>query len=159
MADSSSLQRFLCDEMLAGLARWLRAAGHDAAVAPRGTADALVLARAGAEGRCLLTRDRGLMQHANAAGIVLLLERDTLEEQALELRRRLHLDWMAAPLTRCLLCNVPLVSAGSAAVSRLPDHAKRLEGPFYECPACRRLYWPGSHTRRMTARLKQWTSP
>ncbi|MGH6943501.1 MAG: Mut7-C RNAse domain-containing protein [Geminicoccaceae bacterium] len=24
------------------------------------------------------------------------------------------------------------------------------------CPVCRRVYWPGSHARRMKARLERW---
>ena len=31
--------RFLCDEMLAGLGRWLRIAGYDTAIARRGRRD------------------------------------------------------------------------------------------------------------------------
>lgn len=155
----SALLRLHCDEMLAGLARWLRAAGHDATVARRGDADALVLARAGAEGRALLTRDRGLTQHANAAGIVLLLENDALDAQAAELRRRLRLDWQAAPFSRCLVCNVVLVPAGPTGRSRVPEAARALPGPITECPTCHRVYWPGSHVRRMEERLRAWARP
>ncbi len=54
--------KFLCDEMLWGLGRWLRAAGY--ATAARGLADGELLRRAGAEGRVLLTLDRALEARA-----------------------------------------------------------------------------------------------
>ena len=40
--------KFLCDEMLWGLGRWLRAAGYDTATAARGLAGGELLRRAGA---------------------------------------------------------------------------------------------------------------
>jgi len=40
------LMRLLCDEMLAGLSRWLRAAGHDSLLVNAGANDATVLAAA-----------------------------------------------------------------------------------------------------------------
>src|SRR5690606_41703630 len=49
----------LCDEMLKGVGRWLRAAGYDAAIVDNGAGDDALLARARAERRLLLTCDRG----------------------------------------------------------------------------------------------------
>ncbi|MGC2854964.1 Mut7-C RNAse domain-containing protein [Novispirillum sp. DQ9] len=148
--------RLHCDEMLRGLARWLRAAGHDATTARPGEADALVLAQAGAAGRALLTRDRGLMRHRAAAGLAVLLEGPTLDAQAAELRERLAVDWLHAPFSRCLVCNVPLRDAAPDLHDRLPLSASPLPGPLWECPSCGRLYWPGSHVRRMRHRLEGW---
>lgn len=52
------IQRFLCDEMLLGLAKWLRAAGYDTTVAKAGLTDRELLQEAVTEDRILLTRDR-----------------------------------------------------------------------------------------------------
>ena len=53
--------RFLCDAMLGGLAKWLRAAGYDAYYAREGTdvSDRTLTAKALEEGRVLLTSDGG----------------------------------------------------------------------------------------------------
>ena len=53
--------RFLCDVMLGGLAKWLRAAGYDAYYAREGTdvSDGVLVRMAIEEGRVLLTSDRG----------------------------------------------------------------------------------------------------
>ncbi|MGM0434316.1 MAG: DUF5615 family PIN-like protein, partial [Pseudomonadota bacterium] len=49
--------RLLCDEMLNGIAQWLRVAGHDTTVPTPGLPDDQLMAQARAEGRWLLTAD------------------------------------------------------------------------------------------------------
>ena len=144
--------RLLCDEMLAGLARWLRAAGHDAALAEPGAADAVLLAHASNEQRLLLTRDRRLA----AAGSGILLP-DPLDAQAAMLAG-LGINWQLAPFTRCLVDNVPLRPTTERERTKLPGDTATLLGPFRTCPACGRNYWPGSHVRRMSARLERWAT-
>jgi uncharacterized protein with PIN domain len=146
--------RFLCDEMLVRLGRWLRAAGHDTMIAEPAVADADLLLRAEREGRILLTRDRALLRQAEKSLPLLLPDR--VADQALMLRRVLGLDWLAAPFTRCLMDNCPL--APSTPGDAIPESARALPGPFRRCPCCGREYWPGSHVRRMTARLAAWNT-
>lgn len=150
-----AIQRLLCDEMLAGLARWLRAAGHDVVLMPPGSPDARVADAARRDGRPLVTRDRDFAS-PSAMGLVAGLEvvslgSDDLDRQAAELTRRLGLDWLAAPFTRCLVDGAVLEGA---AADDVPEAARARGGPFHRCPACGRIYWPGSHVRRMRARLE-----
>ena len=56
--------RFFCDAMLASLARWLRAAGHDTALASASATDRAILDTCRAEARILVTRDRHLAGQA-----------------------------------------------------------------------------------------------
>jgi len=49
--------------------------------------------------------------------------------------------------------NAELRAATSEEIGRMPETARALPGPFRACPACGRLYWPGSHVKRMAARL------
>ena len=60
--------RFLCDEMLAGLGRWLRIAGYDTAIASGGRRDRDLVKQAHAEQRILLTRDRRVVEIRPATG-------------------------------------------------------------------------------------------
>ncbi len=101
--------KLLCDEMLKGLARWLRTAGHDVAMEPDGTADRRLIERAMAEERLLLTRDRSLLEIRGAQEVVLLLASNDLESSVRELTGRLGIDWLHQPFSRCSLCNTPLV--------------------------------------------------
>ncbi len=146
--------RFLCDEMLERLGRWLRAAGYDAATAPRGAADRALLAQARRERRRLLTRDRGLLGHRGAREAALLLTGETLDACAAELTERLGVDWGRDPFSRCLICNVPVERAGPEI--GIPPGAR---GVLYRCPCCGRRYWAGGHAARMRERLEGWRRP
>jgi hypothetical protein len=138
--------------MLVRLARLLRAAGHDALLAEPGAADDALLALARAEKRVLLTRDRRL---AGAVGVeTLAIEADAPREQAAELSRAYPVDWLRAPLTRCLVDNAPLRPATPAEIGRAPASSRSQAGPFTACPGCGRLYWPGSHARRIMGKLR-----
>jgi uncharacterized protein with PIN domain len=149
---------WLCDRMLERLARWLRAAGHDAASAPEDGSDGELLEMAQREGRVLLTRDRALA--ARGGDLALLIEGEAGGDgEALDLgRKRPELDWSLAPFTRCLMDNTRLEAASPEEVARMPGNTRALAGPFRVCPACRRLYWPGSHVRRMSARLERFAA-
>jgi uncharacterized protein len=148
--------RLLCDEMLAGLARWLRAAGHDTALAEPGTPDAAVLARCRAEGRVLISRDRQLVREAGVTLPSVLLRGEDMDEHARALADALGLDWTLAPFTRCLVDNAPLRPADGSDLARVPAQSRALPGPFRACPCCGRVFWPGSHVRRMSRQLALW---
>jgi uncharacterized protein len=145
--------RFLCDEMLVRLGRWLRAAGHDTLIASPGDLDVELIARAEEESRILLTRDRALLERASGNSLALIWP-DKVPDQAILLRQRLGLDWLAAPFTRCLVDNCLLEESKPGA--DIPQAARMLPGPFRHCPCCGRDYWPGSHVRRMMERLAVW---
>jgi uncharacterized protein with PIN domain len=148
--------KLLCDEMLGGLGRWLRAAGHDAASAGPGRPDAELVEYALRDARLLLTCDRALARHRRAAGRVLTLPSAGIEATVAALGARVAIDWLHAPFTRCLVDNSPLRTAETLERARVPAGARSLGGPVNACPACGRFYWPGSHLRRMRARLERW---
>jgi uncharacterized protein with PIN domain len=143
--------RFLCDEMLVRLARLLRAAGHDTYLARNAEADEDLLRLARAEGRTLLTRDRRLA--AAAAPDSVLIQGSGVEQEARSLSASTPIRWDAALFTRCVMDNARLRKASAQNVARMPASTRAGPGPFRACPACGRLYWPGSHVRRMNARL------
>lgn len=148
--------RFLCDEMLHGLGRWLRAAGYDSRIAGMGTADADLLRQALSEGRLLLSRDRKLLEYRGAGRAVLWLEANDLEGCAMELCHRVELNWLYRPFSRCLQCNTPLRSTSAAVWPDLPDTVRASGMVLWCCPVCRKVYWEGSHVTRMRTRLQEW---
>jgi uncharacterized protein with PIN domain len=148
--------RLLCDEMLKGIGRWLRAAGYDVAIAEGGAHDDDLVAHARAEGRLLLTCDRRLAAQAGADPAIAVLATESLDEAAGELSARFGIDWLYAPFTRCLIDNAPLLPASTEDIAGLPAAAREGAGPIMRCPRCRRVFWPGSHVRRMRARLARW---
>ena len=101
-------RKFVCDEMLGRLARYLRAAGYDTAMASGGAPDRQWLEVARREARTLLTCDRQLLRHKAARGRVLWLRQGALDQQAFVLREELGVDWLWRPFTRCLVDNVTM---------------------------------------------------
>lgn len=147
--------RFLLDEMLGRLARWLRVLGYDADWAG-GRPDDELLAAAEAEGRLLLTRDTRLLERrAIRRGRVRahFVRHDHLEDQLGQLREELGLAPVGPP--RCLVCNSPLAPV-SAEEARpyVPPYVAATQTSFRYCPYCRRVMWPGTHWEEMRKLLR-----
>lgn len=153
---------FVVDEMLARLARWMRVLGYDTLFDPRFD-DAGLVALAEREGRWLATRDRTLIRERRPRHGVLITHDDPLH-QLRQLVVQCQPPKPTALFTRCLLCNTRLRPASTAEIAaNVPAGARALPGEVRVCPTCRRVYWPGSHTWRMRARLAEvlpgWVAP
>src|SRR5690606_30703289 len=94
--------RFAADVHLGRLARLLRLLGFDVRWANDLDDDELA-AVAEAEGRVVLTADRGLLKRNQVVHGVFVRPGDAVE-QAVEVLRRLDLGGRLAPFTRCLVC-------------------------------------------------------
>jgi len=142
--------KFIVDGMLGRLAKWLRILGYDTAFSPNLDDDQLVrLARA--EGRLLLTRDRGLAQRRGVQ--CLLIESHHLEEQLDQILAELPLTG-EHPFSRCPVCNTPLQKVEKPELEgRVPPHIFRTHKDFSLCPNCDKIYWPGTHWARMREKL------
>ena len=134
--------------MLGRLARWLRVAGLDTLYGPDFD-DRELVRRAAAEERVLLTRDRHLVEHLRPARALLVRSQAPLEQ----LREVVAAFGPGEPpglFTRCLVCNTPLLALDPAeGARRRPQRSRGVPGPVMLCPACDRVYWHGSHVRRM----------
>jgi hypothetical protein len=142
--------RFVIDVNLGRLARLLRVLGFD--VWWSSDADDQTLADVSlGQQRILLTRDRGLLKR-RAITHGLFVRSDHLEEQTLEVIRRLDLAQRLAPFTRCVRCNGRLVAVTKDEVI---DHLEPLTRLYYDdfsrCTDCGRIYWRGSHRARLVS--------
>ena len=149
------MTRFLADAMLGRLARWLRAIGCDTAQLPVHVPDAEIVRLARHEDRVLLTRDRHLLRELRPPRGFEVRSDEPLEQ----LRSVVATFGIARPaafFTRCLVDNTPLLEVAHADVAdRIPPLARQLPGPVFQCAACDRLYWRGSHARRMERILEE----
>jgi len=150
------MPHFLCDEMLGRLCLYLRAAGYDTLLANNGRSDAELLRQCGEEGRYFLTQDQLVREHKAAQGVALILPQGNLDQLAALLGEHYELDWLSHAFTRCLVDNTLLVAADEAARSRAPLDALRPDELLNHCPGCGRVYWRGSHYKRMRAKLSAW---
>jgi uncharacterized protein with PIN domain len=140
--------------MLGGLARWLRAAGYDARW-EEGIDDWELVRLAQRGGRVLLTSDTGI----GRIGIVRDGEVPSLfiphglskTEQLAYVRGRLDLP-LREP--RCMACGGELRGVTRESVrERVPPGTIAEQQEFLECGSCGRLFWQGSHWRRIAAGL------
>ena len=146
------VRRFVADAHLGGLARLLRMAGFDT-LYDNHIDDAVLAAIAIGDHRIALTRDRELLKRRDIVhGRYVHALRPA--EQLVEVADRLGLAPRAAPFTLCLHCNAPLRAIAKALVlDRLPASVRAHHEEFSTCDLCRRVYWKGSHWRRMSALL------
>ena len=105
------------------------------------------------ENRTLLTRDRELLK---LRGITHGCFVHALQPPAQfrEIVARLDLAHRMQPFTLCLECNVPLHPVDKQAVlGQLPPSVRLLQDHFTRCGHCGRIFWRGSHWKRMQGML------
>ncbi len=146
--EDSADPRFVVDGHLGRLAAYLRMLGFDTWYGNHADDDQLA-AVATAEGRILLTRDRGLLKR----GVVrrgAYVRSDRPVEQLVEVARRFGLVERWQPFGRCLRCNALLIPVGREEVlHRLEPLTRIYYDDFRQCPGCGAVYWKGSHHARM----------
>lgn len=146
--------RFAADAMLGRLARWLRVLGYDTTY-DMNLPDPELVRLAEEEDRLLLTRDRHLLRELRPVRALEVRQDDPLQ-QLRDIVTDLALPPPRELFTRCLLCNAGLqLLPPHEAQPLLPPGVRDIPGPVRQCPACTRLYWGGSHVRRMRAALER----
>ena len=154
-AGGESAPRFLCDASLGGLARWLRAAGYEAELAP-GVAPKRLPDEAVRRGAVLLTTDGEALDRRIAADgslrVVWLPTSLRVEEKLALVLRDLGLA-LRGP--RCMACGGALEErAKESVLGRIPPRTARWKDEYFVCAACDRLYWRGTHWERIAAALR-----
>ena len=145
--------KFLCDDNLGKLARYLRLLGYDTFF-EKTLDDARLLSTMLKENRIVLTRDRKLIKRL-PAGRFVLIEDDSPETQIKSVIGQLVLKPdRDAFFSRCLECNEPCVEISRDEIEEkvFPYILKKHES-FSKCPACGRIFWPGSHYKDMVRKL------
>lgn len=141
--------RFVADVHLGKLARFLRLLGFDTRY-HNALSDAELVRISTRERRILLTRDRALLKH-KALTRGYWIRATAAEQQVKEVVAALSLTRNARPFTRCMSCNGPLEPVPRSAVAdRVPVRVHRSFRKFARCPSCKRIYWRGTHFKRLT---------
>ena len=147
--------KFIADRTLGKLAKDLRMLGYDTIYFRSDDTHQLFhLARE--EGRTLLTRNTKLFPKRPEDQVIRITE-DKPSLQIKELVQKGHISVEDDNLfSRCLLCNVILdaITRGDAE-GKVPDFIFHQQKEFYQCPQCKRIYWPGTHHKDMERKLKE----
>lgn len=148
--------RFLADEMVGRLARYLRIVGCDTVYA-RGLEDDEIVRAAERDARVVLTRDRALARRAPHA---LLLTSPSIADQWRAVVRAFPDVPTEPTFARCTVCNGTLRYAdpgeSPGGDGRVPWDRVRQGLPLYRCEDCGHLYWEGSHTRHVRDQIGRW---
>jgi uncharacterized protein len=140
--------RFVADGHLGTLARYLRLLGFDTRCDTEWSDETLATTSV-SERRILLTRDRDLLKR-RAVTHGLFLRHDDPRHQIVDVVRRLHLGKRLHPFTRCMACNGLLKDVDKDLVQeQLQPRTQQQFDEFRSCRDCHRVYWKGSHHRRL----------
>ena len=143
---------FVLDVQLGKLSRLMRMLGFD--VLYRNDYDDPEVVRISLDqGRIILTRDRRLL-YAKVITHGYWIRAVTAFEQIEEVLKRFDLYSQIHPFHRCLLCNTVLELVEKEEIlDQLEPKTRRYYQKFYQCPACHRIYWEGSHLEHMRGTL------
>ena len=151
--------KFIVDTNVGKLAKWLRIVGYDTLFF-NGKNDSRMVATALAQGRVILTRDTQIMKRrviTSGQLKAILIQSDEPERQLHQVIDALNLDCQFKSFTLCLECNQPLLERSKQQVKDLvPTYVFQTQSQYMECPACRRIYWKGTHWQAMTEKLKKF---
>jgi uncharacterized protein with PIN domain len=145
---------FILDNHLGRLTAYLRMLGFDC-LYRNDYEDEELAETAQREGRILLSRDRRLLMRKAVTYGYCLRSLDSLE-QLTEVIQRFELTTHIQPFHRCLRCNHPLEPVAKEAIlDRLEPLTRLYFNEFQICPACKQIYWKGSHYEKMAKLIEQ----
>ena len=149
--------RFVADNNVGKLARWLRLMGYDTVLLRAKNDDQLIKIALGQD-RVIVTKDGQFMKRrlvTNGSLNTIHIQQDDPESQVQEVVTKLKLDCHFKPFSLCLECNTLLLARDKKEVkSRVPTHVFETQTQYMQCPACKRIYWPGTHWRAMVKKLQ-----
>lgn len=138
------VSRFLADNHLRKLARFLRLLGFDTAYDPSWQDPELVRISV-EDNRILLTRDVELLKHGSLTHGYFVRSTDP-REQVIEVVDRFQLDGSLEPFTMCITCNGTLREVDKPAVqAEVPAATFQVVDDYKRCADCGQVYWEGSH--------------
>jgi len=151
----------VCDAMLGGLARWLRAAGYDAEFS-YGIDDEELILRALRTGAVLLSSDGGLfdrnvIRHKTVRAVYVPRGLPKTRQLAFVLG---ELGLGVCDESRCMACGGELEEVDKSAVrGEAPAKAYAAHDRFWRCDRCGKLLWRGTHWRKIAAVLDHIRTP
>jgi len=144
--------RFVADAMLGSFARKLRVLGFDTIYYKTGS-DAGIISIAAVDRRVILTSDRQLASRTSsgrARAVLVSGSNDGARLRDLKVKAKeigLTLE-RGDPL--CSVCNGELAMVTKLEVAgRVPRSVESRHRLFFQCRVCRKIYWKGSHWKKL----------
>ena len=146
----SSEKRFVVDSMLGKMAKWLRILGFDTLYERLDRQQKIDDFRH--RGFILITRAQ---RWCGQPKVFCPTANDPMEQLREVVSAIPIVPKEVRPLQRCIRCNQLLESISrDQALDFVPDYVFETNSVFYRCEGCQKVYWQGSHPRRMMERLQ-----
>lgn len=145
--------KFIADNMLGKLAKYLRMIGYDTVFPPPGNArDLIHLSKD--ENRVILTRNSIFIRDFKPENY-LFIKSQHFPDQLIQVIKKYGLEINIDKFfTLCTICNKPLLQVSKEEVKeKVPESIYMNFEEFRQCPLCSRIYWRGGHTQRMEKKL------
>lgn len=153
--------KFIVDNNVGKLAKWLRIMGYDALFFTAKD-DGEMVKIALSQDRIVLTKDTQVMKRwlVTSGGLkAILIEGDNPKVQLRQVVDVLNLDCQFRPFSLCLECNEKLVDRDRDEVRDLvPPYVFKAQSQYMQCPLCHRVYWRGTHWQAMSKELAEFMS-
>ena len=147
--------RFIADDMLGKLAKWMRIMGCDVEYF-RSITDKELAERAYASGRIILTRDTLLIRRRKVKDNHFFVIGDSYKDQIRQVVKHFPIDPYAQILTRCTICNASLTKIDREHIKgKVPEYVFTTQDSFETCPSCGRIYWSATHKERMLKQIEE----
>ncbi|UCF49447.1 MAG: Mut7-C RNAse domain-containing protein [Thermoplasmatales archaeon] len=148
--------KFLCDQMLGTLAKWMRIFGFDTFYANGEIDDKELIDICSKENRILITRDKILIQIARRENLKTIdINTIDIDEQIKKVISDREID-LKKVLSRCILCNTAVDEIKKDEVKdkvlkKVYDNNEK----FWLCKKCDKIYWKGSHYENMIDKINE----
>ena len=145
---------FAAEKTLGKLAKWLRLLGFDTVFETGIFRDNFVEDLE--PERILLTRTNWIRRYYSDHNPIFVESNDPWCQLKQVIRELGIKQNDTRPFSRCLLCNDEIIAIEKELIfGKIPDYIWETNSVFQTCPACNRIYWPGSHTQRSMERIEE----
>ncbi len=139
---------FIVDVHLGKLAKYLRFLGFDT-LYKNNIEDSEIIRISLNDNRIIITRNSGILKNT-AVTHGYFVRSQNPKEQIAEVIRRFSLESLINPFTRCSDCNGKIIEiTKDSVISKLKPQTKKYYSNFYQCAICRKVYWKGTHYKRL----------
>ncbi len=146
--------KFICDDHLGRLAKYLRMLGFDT-LYNNDYDHNILISLSNSHNRILLSRDKKLLLNKKITRRYLVKQAEP-GEQVREVLEYFDLKKNITPMSRCLECNGVVQQVPEESVKhRIEKYIIEINDEFTECKGCGKIFWKGSHYDSMMKRIRK----
>jgi len=148
------IMKFLCDQMLGNLSRWLRFFGFDTYYIKRDINDDELLKIAEKDNRIIISRDKELIIRARKRKLkIISIPYINLDDQIKLVLKNVEIDENKI-LSRCSICNTNLIKINKQDLKdNISIKIYNNMNDFLLCKFCDKIYWKGTHYDKIIKKI------